>query len=133
MFLKPFTITDFGKNVIVLPEDIIYEQVKDLTEEEIKRYISSMFSKYESEINQASYYQVILWAVEGHLNADIWSFELRSWDYNTDISVKNFTGLALDKNASIITNRDGLLLLAEIERKRVNYANIDDFMKSFSV
>lgn len=132
MFLTPHTITDFGKNIIVLPESVIYDEVKNINNEKIRDYISELFKKFGNEINQATYYQVILWASGNHLNADVWSFDLKSWDYNTDIGVQNFVGMEIDKNTSIITNKDGFLLLAENEKNRARHSNIEDFIRSFS-
>lgn len=132
MFIKPWTITSFGKNIIVLPETIIFDEVKGITEKDIKKYLARLFKLFRNEINNAAYYQVIVWASEGNLNADIWSFDFKSWDYNTDINVHNFINFVLDEKPSVITNKDGLLLISRIEKEREQYSNIDDFINSFS-
>ncbi len=132
MFLKPYILTNFGKIIIVLPEDIIYKEVEGITNKGVDTYISNLFKTFSAEITNATYYQVIVWASEGHLNADIWTFDLKNWTYNTDINVKNFTNMELDTSYSIVTNRDGLLLLAENEKKRMQFTNINDFISSFS-
>lgn len=132
MFSKPWTITSFGKNIIVLPETIIFDEVKGITEKDIKKYLARLFKLFRNEINNAAYYQVIVWASEGNLNADIWSFDFKSWDYNTDINVHNFINFVLDEKPSVITNKDGLLLISRIEKEREQYSNIDDFINSFS-
>lgn len=132
MFLKPYTITDFGKNIIVLPEDVIYKEVEGITNKDVDIYISNLFKTFSTEIAVATYYQVIVWASEGHLNADVWTFDLKSWNYNTEINVRNFTNMEIDTSYSIVTNRDGLLLLAENEKRRLQFTNINDFISSYS-
>ena len=132
MFLKPYILTNFGKNIIVLPEDIIYKEVEGITNKDVDTYISNLFKTFSTEIAVATYFQVIVWASEGHLNADVWTFDLKNWTYNTDVNVKNFTNMELDNNCAIVTNRDGLLLLAENEKKRLQFTNINDFISSFS-
>lgn len=135
MFLKAkkvnLNIAGALKNVIILPEDVIYKEVTGVNREGIVDYLSELFQKHEQVINNATFYIVILWASEGHLNADIWTFDLKSWDYNTDINVLNFLALERDLDSGMVTNSDGFIKLAEIEILRKNCKSFEDFWEKF--
>jgi hypothetical protein len=128
MFLKPFRINGFGREIILLSEESIYKEIPTLTKQDVLDYLKRLFDNNEQIISKFTFCAVILWSMDCKLNADVWTFYLKDWRDNTDINVFNFTEFKRDTNPSIVTNGDGLLLIAEIEKSHIEYPDFDSFM-----